>query len=94
MLDQERVFAILEILKLSEEGKKVASKLVQNYFRSRKHMGAQDRKFISDVVWNIMRHRNKFRWHLNNINAEITLENEVVLELYFLDEKYKNNIKK
>ena len=94
MLDQERIIAILEILKLSDEGKKVASKIVQNYFRSRKYMGAQDRKFISDVVWNIMRHRDKFKWHLNNINAEIIHENEVILELYFLDEKYKNNITK
>ena len=94
MLDQERIIAILEILKLSDEGKKVASKIVQNYFRSRKYMGAQDRKFISDVVWNIMRHRDKFKWHLNNINAEIIPENEVILELYFLDEKYKNNITK
>ena len=92
MLDQERIISILEILKLSDEGKKVASKIVQNYFRSRKYMGAQDRKFISDVVWNIMRHRDKFKWHLNNINAEIIYENEVILELYFLDEKYKNNI--
>ena len=57
-------------------------------------MGAQDRKFISNVVWNILRHREKFRWHLNNINAEITTENEVILELYFLDEKYKKNITK
>ena len=81
MLDQERIIAILEILKLSDEGKKVASKIVQNYFRSRKYMGAQDRKFISDVVWNIMRHRDKFKWHLNNINAEIIPENEVILEL-------------
>ena len=94
MLDQERVVAILEILKLSDEGKKNASKIIQNYFRSRKYMGAQDRKFISDVVWNIMRHRNKVRWHLNNINAEIIPENEVILELYFLDKKYKNNITK
>ena len=94
MLDQERIIAILEILKLSDEGKKVVSKIVQNYFRSRKYMGAQDRKFISDIVWNIMRHRNKFKWHLNNINAEIIHENEVILELYFLDEKYKNNITK
>ena len=94
MLDQERVVAILEILKLSDEGKKIASKIVQNYFRSRKYMGAQDRKFISEVVWNIMRHRNKVRWHLNNINAEIIPENEVILELYFLDKKYKNNITK
>ena len=94
MLDQERVFAILEILRLSDEGNKVFSKLVQSYFRSRKYMGAQDRKFISNVVWNILRHREKFRWHLNNINAEITTENEVILELYFLDEKYKKNITK
>ena len=94
MLDQERVVAILEILKLSDEGKKIVSKIVQNYFRSRKYMGAQDRKFISEVVWNIMRHRNKVRWHLNNINAEIIPENEVILELYFLDKKYKKNITK
>jgi hypothetical protein len=43
MLDQERIYSILELLKLFDNSDKIASNLVQNFFRSRKYMGSKDR---------------------------------------------------
>ena len=59
MLDQERIYSIIELLKLFDNSDKIASNLVQNFFRSRKYMGSKDRKFISSSFWNILRHRSK-----------------------------------
>ncbi|MDC0093441.1 RsmB/NOP family class I SAM-dependent RNA methyltransferase [Alphaproteobacteria bacterium] len=92
MLEQERIFSILELLKLFDNSNKVASNLVQNYFRSRKHMGSKDRKFISNSFWNILRHRYKIDWHLTNIGIEITNEKKILLELFFLNVHYQNDL--
>ena len=92
MLEQERIQSILEVLHLYDESKKVLSKITNSYFRSRKYMGSQDRKFVSNSIWNIIKHRNKIKWHLYNINIEITFENEIILELFFLNKKYKDNL--
>ena len=91
MLHQERIFSILELLNLFDESKKIASNLVQNFFRSRKYMGSKDRKFISNSFWNILRHRSKIDWHLNYLNLEITHERMLLLELFFLNSHYQNN---
>ena len=92
MLDQERIYSILELLKLFNNSDKIASNLVQNFFRSRKHMGSKDRKFVSSSFWNILRHRSKIRWHLTLLDIEITNERELFLELFFLNTRYKNNL--
>ncbi len=91
MLEQERIQSILEILQLYNNSKNVLSKITNTYFRSRKYMGSQDRKFVSNTLWNIIKHRNKIKWHLNNIDIKITFENEIILGLFFLNEKYKGN---
>ena len=92
MLHQERIFSILELLKLFDNSSKFASTLVQNYFRSRKHIGSKDRKFISNSFWNILRHRYKIDWHLTCLNIEITNERELLLELFFLNSYYQNDL--
>ena len=92
MLDQERIYSILELLKLFDNSDKIASNLVQNFFRSRKYMGSKDRKFISSSFWNILRHRSKIGWHLTLLDIEITNERELFLELFFLNTRYKNNL--
>ena len=94
MLDYDRVLCVLELLKSFDNGFKIASKLVQNYFRSNKNIGSKDRKFISNSFWNIIKHRNKINWHLNNHNVEVTFERQIILELFFLNIDYKNNLPK
>ena len=94
MLDYDRVLCVLELLKSFDDGSKAASKLVQNYFRSYKKIGSKDRKFISNSFWNIIKHRNKINWHLKYLNLKITIERQVILELFFLNIDYKNNLPK
>ena len=92
MQNQHRIDSILELLKLFNSNNKIASKLLNNYFRSNKYIGSRDRKFISNTFWNILRHRYKIQWHLNNLNLEITYEREIILEFFFLNSDLKNNI--
>ena len=94
MLDQERIFSVLELLNLLNQSNKIASKLLQSYYRSKKLIGSKDRRFISKSFWNIIRHRYKINWHLNYLDIEVTLEKEIILELFFLNKDYCNNISK
>ena len=92
MLDSDRVSCVLELLKSFDHGSKIASKLIQNYFRSNKNIGSKDRKFISNCFWNIIKHRNKINWHLKNHNLKVTFERQIILELFFLNVDYKNDL--
>ncbi len=94
MLDSERVSCVSELLKSFDHGSKIASKLIQNYFRSNKNIGSKDRKFISNCFWNIIKHRNKINWHLTNHNLKVTFERQIILELFFLNVDYKNDLPK
>ena len=94
MLDHDRVLCVLELLKSFEDTTKPAKKLVQNYFRSNKNIGSKDRKFIGDCFWNIIKHRYKINWHLKNLKLRVTFEKQIILELFFLNIKYKNDFPK
>ena len=94
MLDYDRVSCVLELLKSFDNKSKIASKLVQNYFRSNRNIGSKDRKFISNCFWNIIKHRNKINWHLKNINLTVTYERQIILELFFLNVNYRNDLPK
>ena len=94
MLDSDRVSCVLELLKSFDHGSKIASKLIQNYFRSNKNIGSKDRKFISNCFWNIIKHHNKINWHLKNHNLKVTFERQIILELFFLNVDYKNDLQK
>ena len=94
MLDYDRLSCVLELLKSFDHSSKIASKLIQNYFRSNKNIGSKDRKFISNCFWNIIKHRNKINWHLKNHNLKVTFERQIILELFFLNVDYKNDLQK
>ena len=89
MQNQHRIDSILELLKLFNSNNKIASKLLNSYFRSHKYIGSRDRKFISNTFWNILRHRYKIHWHLNNLNLETTYEREIMLEFFFLNSYFR-----
>ena len=92
MRDQERIIKVQELLDTFDNSQKVASKIVNSYFRSNKFIGSKDRKFISKSFWNILRNRYKIKWHLQNLNLKNINSYQVILELFFLNEDYKNNI--
>ena len=92
MRDQERIIKLKELLDTFDNSQKVASKIVNSYFRSNKFIGSKDRKFISKSFWNILRNRYKIKLHLENLNLKNVNSYQVILELFFLNEDYKNNI--
>ena len=94
MRDQERIIKVQELLDTFDNSQRVASKIVNSYFRSNKFIGSKDRKFISKSFWNILRNRYKIKWHLENLNLKNINSYQVILELFFLNEDYKNNIVK
>ena len=91
MRDKDRIIKVLELLDTFDNSKKVASKIVNSFFRSKKFIGSKDRKFISKSFWNILRNRYKIKWHLEHLNLKNINPYEVILELFFLNEDYKNN---
>ena len=82
MRDQERIIKVHELLDTFDNSPKVASKIVNSYFRSNKFIGSKDRKFISKSFWNVLRNRFKIKWHLENLNLKNINSYEVILELF------------
>ena len=94
MLDYDRVSCVLELLRSFDHSSKIASKLIQNYFRFNKNIGSKDRKFISNCFWNIIKNRGKINWHLKNHNLKVNFERQIILEFFFLNVDYKNDLPK
>jgi len=52
-----RYQAVFELISQIFEDKTPADVLINQYMRARKYIGAKDRRFILDTVWQIIRHR-------------------------------------
>ena len=59
MKDAGRIEAIIEVLTEVLEDKTPADLILDKYFRERRYIGAKDRRFIADSVWQIIRNRLK-----------------------------------
>ena len=94
MRDKDRICTVLELLNLFDNSKKIASKILNNFFRTKKFIGSKDRKFISNSFWNILRHRFKIKWHIDRLGLTHSNAVEIILELFFLNDNYQNNILK
>jgi 16S rRNA (cytosine967-C5)-methyltransferase len=92
MRDKDRIYSVLKLLNTLDNSSKTASKIVNSFFRSNKLIGSKDRKFISNSFWNIIRHRNKIKWHIEYLGLRSSNTKELTLELFFLNDNYKNNI--
>lgn len=69
--------AVLELITEIFKDKQPADKITNTYLRERKYIGSKDRKFITDIVWQIIRHRRKLEF-----DAQSTESRRILL--YFL----------
>ena len=69
--------AVLELITEIFKDKDPADKIINVYLRERKYIGSKDRKFITDIVWQIIRHRRKLEF-----DAQSTEPRRILL--YFL----------
>ncbi|MBR6355916.1 MAG: RsmB/NOP family class I SAM-dependent RNA methyltransferase [Alphaproteobacteria bacterium] len=54
--------AVLEILEKVMQDQYPADNIIKEYMRARKYIGSKDRKFITNAVWDIIRHRSRLEF--------------------------------
>lgn len=59
MKTSARYKAILDLMTMIFADKEPADNIINNYFRERRFIGSGDRRFISDKIWDIIRHRRR-----------------------------------
>ena len=54
--------AVLELITEIFQDKNPADKIINTYLRERKYIGSKDRRFITDTVWQLIRHRRRLEF--------------------------------
>ena len=83
-----RIAAIIEVLEKIEQPHTPARQQLSNYFRNRRYIGSQDRRVISDKVFNILRHHARLLWWTN----DGIVRHRIIASLILLDEMTPQNV--
>ncbi|MBE6467694.1 MAG: RsmB/NOP family class I SAM-dependent RNA methyltransferase [Alphaproteobacteria bacterium] len=85
-----RYQAVLEILTEVFQDKTPADKIINDYLRKKKYIGSKDRRFITDMVWHIIRNRLKLEFDSssNDPRRILLYTNKDKLSEIFDDSKY------
>ena len=85
-----RYQAVLEILTEILKDKIPADRIINDYLRSKKYIGSKDRRFITDMVWHIIRNRLKLEFDTKSSDARKILlyANKDKITEIFDDSKY------
>ncbi len=57
-----RCKAVLELMQLVFADQKPADHIINAYFRERRFIGSADRRFISETIWDVIRHRRRLEF--------------------------------
>ncbi|MBP5616160.1 MAG: hypothetical protein J6X42_06435, partial [Alphaproteobacteria bacterium] len=74
MQTSARYQAILELLDEVFQDKTPADVILNRYLRARKYIGSKDRRFITDTLWDIIRHRLRL-----SFDAQSTKPRDILL---------------
>ena len=69
MQQSGRYQAVIELLSKIEESHVPADKIINEYMRERKFIGSKDRRFIADMVWDII--RNKMKLSFDAVSTDV-----------------------
>jgi len=68
-----RLSAAIDLLHaVVDQPRRPADGIAADFFRSRRYIGASDRRAISDLAWGVLRQRLRLEWWLNEVGARIT----------------------
>ena len=65
--------AVLEVITQVFQDKYPADNILKEYLRSRKYIGSKDRKFITNTVWNVIRHRSRLEFDCQSTEPRMLL---------------------
>jgi 16S rRNA (cytosine967-C5)-methyltransferase len=61
---------VVELYQEVSGSPKPADHLIDKFFRSRKYLGSNDRKFIAETVYGVLRHKKRIEWALFSFGRE------------------------
>ncbi len=74
--------AVWELLTIIFQDKYPADNIISGYMRERKYIGSKDRRFITETVWSIIRHRRRLSFDADSADAR------KILLTYLKDEDF------
>ncbi len=81
MLPAARIAAAIELLSAIDNDARPADAVASHYFRTRRYIGAKDRRAISERVWGCLRRRARLRWWLADQQLEDWPRERVIADL-------------
>lgn len=85
MTPAARIAAVIELLAEIDRETRPADAVASHYFRSRRYIGAKDRRAISERVWGCLRRRARLGWWLAEEKAEDWPRERVIADLVLTD---------
>ena len=65
--------AILEIMQKVWQDQYPSDNIIKEYLRNRKYIGSKDRKFITNTIWDIIRHRSRLEFDCESCEPRMLL---------------------
>lgn len=85
MTPSARLSAVIEILDAVEaalmERGQAADRIATDYFRARRYAGSKDRRFVRDMVWEVLRRRSLLLAKAERANLPATARSQVLIHL-------------
>jgi 16S rRNA (cytosine967-C5)-methyltransferase len=78
MKPQARIQALIELLDKIQNSRIPMDGTCGDYFRVRRYIGAKDRAFVAETIYEIVRHTARLGWWLDQVKAEDTPRNRVI----------------
>lgn len=83
MIPSARLAAVVDILSEIVEDTRPADQTASFYFRSRRYIGAKDRRAITAQLWRVLRHRARLGWWLEQSDMPATPRAMVLADAAF-----------
>lgn len=79
MKPQARIQTVIELLGRVYELRMPMDSICGDYMRTRRYIGAKDRAFIAEHVYDLMRHHARLGWWLNHLDLPATARARVIV---------------
>ena len=87
MIPSARLAAVVDILSEIIEDTRPADQTASFYFRSRRYIGAKDRRAITARLWRVLRHKARLTWWLEEQDMPVTPRSMVLADAAFCREE-------
>ncbi len=97
MRNDARIATLIELVDKAVHNCTPADKMLQNFFRENRFIGSKDRRFLSDMLWKVLRNRYALEHKAGSSNARkmviamLAEDNNNDLDLLFTGTKYAPN---